>query len=276
MAEGLLEIGSASAACATCGRVIPVHEKIPATFCMECGCCVLSLSGSGALPPLVPPHVLEEGAWRSLAAAAPGGERLVRRSARLLFVPFHEWEPDLGRRRLVKDARAVLAPAADLLPAALRMPASAAGDDVRGTAIAEVAHKGRLADPRGALELIRLGEPVDVMIPPADPAPVGAGGGAMPRLLFYPFWFLTYAVDHKEQAGVVDATNGRPVGVTAPARRWSPPAAAGVAGAAVFGVAWIGLAAALPAWIAAPVAAALSWLAAAGALSFTILRERAR
>lgn len=276
MAEALLEIGPAPAACATCGRLVPVHEKIPATFCMECGCCVLSIPGSGVLPPLVAPHVLEAGAWNSLSAAVPGGERAVRRSARLLFVPFHEWEPDLGRRRLVKDARAALAPAADLLPAGLRIPSSAAGDDVRGAAIAEVAHKGRLADPRGALDLIRHGEPVDVMMPPAHPAPPGAEGGAPPRLLYYPFWFLTYAVDHKERAGVVDATNGRPVGSTAPVRRWAPPAAAGVTGAAVFTLAWLGLAAALPAWIAAPVAAAISWAASFLAFSHVMTTERGR
>lgn len=276
MAEALLSIGPAPSTCATCGTAVVLHEKIPATFCMECGCCVLNLPRGGSLPPLVPPHVLEEGAWRSLEATIPEGAKAVRRSARLLFVPFHEWEPDVGRRRLLKDARAVLSPAADLLPAGLRVPASAAGDDVGGLAIAEVAHRGRLADPRGALDLIRLGEVVDPMIEPAHPAPAGAAGGAMARLLYYPFWHFTYAVDHKERSGVVDATNGLPVGASAPPRRWRPPVAAGVAGAVTFALAWLGLGALLPAWIAAVASALLSWVAAFAAFKSAVTAERGR
>src|SRR5207249_3087555 len=119
----------------------------------------------------VPPRVGADAAWSRLRESGFAGFTSERTGARLLFAPFHEWAPDLGRTRLVKDARALLAPAADLLPAGFLAPASPGGDDRRGLAIAETAHKGRLADPAAALDLIRLGETVDVMLPRPEAPP---------------------------------------------------------------------------------------------------------
>lgn len=268
--------GRTGAPCATCGEKVPVHPAIPATFCMECGCCVLNLDDGGALPPLVMPQILEEGAWRAIPAVEHGGDRIRPREARLVFVPFHEWEPDTGRRRLVRDARGPLSPAADLLPAGLRPPRSPRGDDVRGLSLAGTAHRGRLADPRTALDLIRRGETVDVMLPPAHPAPAGAAGGSRPRVLYYPFWLLTFAVDHVERAGVVDATSGRPVGPSLPPRRWRPALEAALGGGAAFLAAWSAASLLLsPPW-SALTAGALSWAVAAGLLTSSMLRERGR
>ena len=98
------------AACAACGHAVTVHEQIPATFCMECGSTVLNLNDGKHLPPMVMPQHLEEGAWKALTDQMPDGGRARRRLSRLLFVPWHEWPPDTGRRRLVKDARALLSP----------------------------------------------------------------------------------------------------------------------------------------------------------------------
>lgn len=276
MAEAVATPGMTQAACSTCGHEVPIHERIPATFCMECGCCVLSLADGSPLPPLVLPTVLEEGAWKAFTLVAADGDRAVLRNARLLFVPWHEWAPDLGRRRLIRDARAVVSPAADLLASGLRPTTSPLGDDVRGLAVAAAAHQGRLADPRTALELIRRGEIVDITVPPTRPAPPGAGGGTLPRPLYYPFWFLTYAVDHKERVGVIDAANGRAIGPSQPPNRWTPAIRAAITGGVAFAAAWIAGGLALPAPLAAAGAGAISLGAAWLALGSAMIRERGR
>lgn len=264
------------APCASCDHPVAIHQKIPATFCMECGTCVLNLDDGGPLRPLVMPQHFEEGAWEALVREIPDGKRAERRLARLVFVPWHEWKADTGRRRLIRDARAPLAPAADLLPAGLRPAASPLADDVRGLAVAETAHKGRLADPRHALDLIRRGEVVDVMIPPAHPAPSGAAGGSLPRPLYYPFWLFTYAVDHKERVGVVDAHTGRPVGPSRAPSRWAPALRAGITGAVVFAAVYAVGARSLGGAAPALAAGALSWAAAWLALESGLARERGR
>jgi hypothetical protein len=135
---------------------------------------------------------------------------------------------------------------------------------------------GRLADPRQALDLIRQGDVVDVMIPPSAVAPAGAAPGARPRLLYYPFWFLTYAVDHRERVGVVDATNGCPVGSASRPRRWRPAILASLAGAASFGIVWWAAGMAVPAPMPALLAGLSSWAAAMITLGRSIIRERGR
>ena len=256
-----------AAACGGCGGSLPGDRLAPATFCPDCGTCLLDLTGKGlGFQPFVPPRVGREGAWSRLQAALVDAPSAASISSRLLYVPFHERAADPRSAGIVLDARAALAPAADLLPAGLPTLRSPRGDDVRGLAIAATAHRGRLADPKGSLDLIREGEAVDVMIPP----PEGT------HLLYYPLWFLTYRVDHKERCAVVDAATGRPIGPSAPPRRWNAALLASAAGFATFAVVLL---------IAAPLdrpvlrivlAAAASWAAAYFTLSWTLTRERAR
>jgi hypothetical protein len=296
VAEGALLGLRAQAACGACGRSLSVDSAAPAAFCRDCGSCLLRVPGWTALQPCVPPRIGGGAAWLKLRAALlePGTADMT--AARLLFVPFHEWPADLGRTRLVRDARAVLAPAADLLPAGLAVPRSPRGDDRRALAVAASAHKGRLADPADLMDLIKMSEAVDVMIPAPAAPPPGAAPGSAPRLLYYPFWFLTYRIEWKENRGVVDAATGRPVGASAPPSRWAPAILAAAAGLAAFAA----VASAAP-WLAGAAAgagagaepgstaalsvsgvayvlatAAVSWAAAFLVLSRLLRRERAR
>ena len=275
MAESVAAGVRSAAVCGGCAREFHPDLTAAAVFCPECGSCLLSLHAGGHHP-FVPPRITEEAAWERLRAALIDADRATLTAARLLYLPFHEWPGDLNRRGVVKDARAVLAPAADLLPAGLRPPSSPAANDLRGLAISEIAHKGRLADPRETLDLIRRGEAVDVMIDPPVRPPEGAAAGSEPRLLYYPFWFLTYRVDYKERRDVVDAATGRPVGSSSAPDRWRPAAGGTAAGAAVTFAA-VFLAGALHLPIAGSVAAATaSWLAAFVVFARLMRRERGR
>jgi hypothetical protein len=280
VAESVVVGLRSAAVCGLCGRPINADLSKPATFCPECGCCLLAIQrgggGAAELLPLVPPRVGADAAWSKLSESALPGLRAERTAARLLFVPFHEWAPDLSRTRVVRDARALLAPAADLLPAGFHAPDSTLGDDRRGLAIAETAHKGRLADPASTLDLIRQGEAVDVMVPRPGTPPEGADPGAPPRLLCYPFWFVTYRVDWTERRGVVDAVTGEPVGPSSTPRRWRPAVSASLAGLATFAILSIPLAPmGMPA-VQATVAGAGSWVAAAVTLANLLRKERGR
>lgn len=280
MAESALVGLRTATACGACGKKLAADLKHSATFCRECGCCLLALpsvhAGTGALQPFVPPRVEKDAAWLSLRGADIEASKATLTASRLLFVPFREWSPDLSRTRVVHDARALLAPAADLLPAGFLAPVAPAGDDRRGLAIAETSHKGRLADPEGALALIRQGEVVDPMLPPPARAPEGAEPGATPRLLYYPFWFLTYRIDWTERRGVVDAVTGEPVGPSSAPRRWAPAAIAAAAGLAVFLLLFLALKPLEMPVVGGIVAAAGSWAAATVSLDRLIRRERAR
>ena len=280
MAEGVVVGLRTATVCGSCGRTINADLSKPAIFCPECGCCLLALrpgnGRSGALHAVVPPRVDADAAWSRLSA--PGFEGLAsqRTAARLLFVPFHEWAPDLNRTRVVRDARALLAPAADLLPAGFLAPSSHGGDDRRGLAIADTSHKGRLADPAAALDLIRLGEAVDVMLPRPETAPEGADPGAPPRLLYYPFWFVTYRVDWTERRGVVDAVTGEPVGPSSSPWRWRPALSAAFIGLTAFLALSLLLKPIGMPVMQGTVAGVASWVAAAVSLTNLLRRERGR
>ncbi|MBI3451200.1 MAG: hypothetical protein HY049_20085 [Acidobacteria bacterium] len=280
MAESVVVGLRSTVSCGFCGKPIHADLAVPAHFCRDCGCCLLVRTPAGSaaplLTPLVPPRVTREAAWSRLQGTGGDLDRAQLTGARLLLVPFHEWAPDLGRTRVVKDARALLAPACDLLPAGFQAPVAPLGDDRRGLSIAETAHRGRLADPAAALALIREGEAVDVMVPAPDRIPEGAATGSSPRLLHYPLWFLTYRIDWTERRGVVDAVTGEPVGPSSTPRMWSPAALAAAAGGAAFVAAFVALRPLAMPWIQAAVAAAFSCGAATWTWGLTLRRERGR
>jgi len=280
VAESVVVSLRSTSSCGFCGKTIHADPAVPAQFCRECGCCLLvqTREGRGAprLTPLVPPRVTKDAAWRRLQATGGDRDRAQLTGARLLFVPFHEWAPDLGRTRVVNDARALLAPACDLLPAGFLAPVSPLGDDRRGLAIAGTAHKGRLADPSAAMALIREGEAVDVMMPPPPAVPDGAAPGSSPRLLLHPLWFLTYRVDWTERRGVVDAVTGEPIGPSSPPGLWGLAAAAAAAGGAAFVAAFLALQPLSMPWVQAAVAAVVSCPASAWVWGLRLRRERGR
>jgi len=173
------------------------------------------------------------------------------------MVPFR----DQGR------AAGGLAAAADLLPAGLDPRRIGSPRPARGALTTGLEERRRSADPDAASDLLRLAEPVDVMLPSS------AEGS---RLCYVPFWFLTYRVDHVERCGVVNAVTGKPVGPSAAPSRWLPALAA--SGAGFVGFAVISLAAFPPGLplVQALVAGAVSWAAALAVLSRGILRQRGR
>jgi len=276
VAESVLLGLRTAAVCGSCGKALAADLSAPATFCRECGCCLLVLPRTPCFPILVPPRVEVEAAWGRLRSAAVRGDRARMTAWRLLFVPFHEWAPDLGRTRVIRDAHALISPAADLLPAGLRSPAAPLGDDVRALAIAKTAHRGRLADPAAGLSLIRKGEAVDVMIPSPARAPEGADPTAGSRLLYYPFWFLTYRIDWTEHRGVVDAVTGEPVGPSAAPRRWTPAVLSAAAGLGAFAALGFLLKPLGSPAVQSICAAAVSWAAARVTLARLLRHERGR
>lgn len=282
-------VGLRSAAtCGSCGKPIQADTSARAIFCRDCGCCLLTTNagvaatpgtvGAPSLHPFVPPRVEESAAWERLKEAMPphAAQRAQLTAARLLFVPFHEWAPDLSVTRIAKDARAVLAPAADLTPAGLRPPASPMGDDLRGLRLADHAHAARLADPSQALALVARGEIVDAMFPVPGRPPSGAARDATARILYYPFWSLTYRVDWKENRGVVDAATGRPVGPSSKPSRWAPSIVACGVGLTVFLALFAMLKPLQWPVVGALTAAAGAWGASTLALSRLLHRERSR
>jgi len=277
--SALLGLRTASA-CGACGKAIAADAAQPATFCRECGCSLLLVTRAGQAPPsldpFVAPRVDATAAWARLKAAGRHAESASMTGSRLLFVPFHEWAPDLSRTRLVKDARSLFAPAADLLPSGLPGAPSPSGEDLRGLAVAETAHKGRLADPSGTVDLIRQGEIVDVMLPPPDHAPDGADPACPPRLLYYPLWFITYRIDWTERRGVVNAVTGEPVGPSSAPVRFRAAALAAVAGLVSFAAVSLLLSPLGMPVIRSVVAGAISCAAAALSLARLLRGERGR
>lgn len=266
----------ASATCGSCGSALSADSTAPTAFCPACGTCLLRSREPGPLHAFVPPKIGGEAAWLRLRSSLPEAARSQMTAARLLLVPFHEWPPDPSARRIARDARAVLAPAADLAPAGLVVPISPLGGDRRGLAVAESAHRGRLTDPEVMIPLIRQGEEVDVMLPAPPRAPAGGDPSAAPHLLYYPFWFFTFRIDWKEHRGVVDAFTGSLVGPSSPPRRWRSAIIVAAAGFAVTAaIVTLGATRLTPSILTALTAAA-SWAAAWFALSRRLRRERAR
>jgi hypothetical protein len=121
-----------------------------------------------------------------------------------------------------------------------------------------------------------MGEVVDVMVPPPDRIPEGADSNVPRRLLYYPFWFLTYRIDWTERRGVVDAVTGEPIGPSSAPRRWLPAALGAAAGCAAFILISMVLRPLEMPVIQDLVSAAGACAVAAVALSRHIARERGR
>jgi hypothetical protein len=124
---------------------------------------------------------------------------------------------------------------------------------------------------------MQVAEIIDHSLPAPGAGPGERGGTRGATLLYYPFWFLTYRIDHKEHAGVVNAVTGHPVGPSSPPDRWAPawiPAAAGFASFLLVYLAVSGLTR-LP-LVGAVLAALASAATASVILGALLRRERGR